>query len=399
MSSPFRSFWMGGFESACHINGAGQRLDMICATQHDVRADEDYALLRSVGIRTAREGLRWHLIDRGRGQYDFSSARPVVDAAERRGIQVVWNLCHYGWPDDVNLFEPAFIRRFARYAAATARLVRDSSDDVPIYSPINEISFFAWAAGEVGYIYPHVHGAGGRVKQQLVRAAIEGMDAIRAVDERARFVHADPLIHVLAPYGRPDLARAAADYREAQFEAWDMLAGGMHPELGGHPRYLDIVGANFYSGNQWVIGGERLHWDVRPQHPRWRPLSAQLQDLHERYGRPIIVAETSHFGSGRAAWLHDVAGEVSRTLELGVAIDGVCLYPIIDRPDWDDPNHWHNSGLWGLVPDHEGRLRRVLCDEYAAALRQHVQPDERTLYASSATASASAAGVSAASAT
>ena len=58
MSSLFRSFWMGGFESACHINFAGQRLDMICATQHDTSASDDYARLRTLGIGSghARHG-------------------------------------------------------------------------------------------------------------------------------------------------------------------------------------------------------------------------------------------------------------------------------------------------------------------------------------------------------
>ena len=49
-------------------------------------------------------------------------------------------------------------------------------------------------------------------------------------------------------------------------------------------------------------------------------------------------------------------------------VQGLCLYPIIDRPSWHDPNHWHNSGLWDLIPDETGRLERVLCEEYAAEL-------------------------------
>ncbi len=36
----FDSFWMGGFEAATHINGAGRRLDMLAATQHDVQVDQ-----------------------------------------------------------------------------------------------------------------------------------------------------------------------------------------------------------------------------------------------------------------------------------------------------------------------------------------------------------------------
>src|SRR5438067_2480301 len=74
----FQSFWMAGFESACHINSKGVRLDMVAATQHDVQADTDYARLRELGLLTARDGLRWHLIDQA-GKYDFSSLTQQVE--------------------------------------------------------------------------------------------------------------------------------------------------------------------------------------------------------------------------------------------------------------------------------------------------------------------------------
>ena len=51
-------------------------------------------------------------------------------------------------------------------------------------------------------------------------------------------------------------------------------------------------------------------------------------------------------------------------------MEGVCIYPIIDRPDWEDPNHWHNSGLWDLRLNEANRLERVLCEEYAYELRR-----------------------------
>jgi UDP-galactopyranose mutase len=55
---------------------------------------------------------------------------------------------------------------------------------------------------------------------------------------------------------------------------------------------------------------------------------------------------------------------------MGVPMEGVCIYPIIDRPDWEDPNHCHNSGLWDLRLNEGNRLERVLCEEYADDLRR-----------------------------
>src|SRR5690242_5984509 len=113
----FQSFWMGGFECSCQINSAGVRLDMTAAVQHDVYAAEDYRLLRETGMRAARDGIRWHLVDRA-GEHHWESWTPMLDAAHREGVQVIWDLCHYGWPDDIDIFSGAFIDRFARFARA-----------------------------------------------------------------------------------------------------------------------------------------------------------------------------------------------------------------------------------------------------------------------------------------
>jgi beta-glucosidase/6-phospho-beta-glucosidase/beta-galactosidase len=367
--SLFQSFWIAGFESACHTNRAGRRLDMLAATQHDREAAGDYALLREFGIRTARDGIRWPLIERA-GRFDFSSLAPMVAATEAHGIQVLWNICHYGWPDDLDIFAPAFVERFARFCGAVARFIADHSDRVPCYTPINEISFLAWAAGDVGYIHPYERGRGTELKRQLVRAAIAGCEAIWAVEPRARIVHVDPLIHVIAPRGRPDLEVAAATQRDGQFESWDMLAGRRHADLGGHPRYLDIIGVNYYHANQWEHPDIRLRWEETPRDERWMPFHQLLVEIYERYRRPLFIAETSHFGAGRATWLAEIVAEVCLARAAGVPLEGICLYPILDRPDWDDLDHWHHSGLWDLVADTQGRLRRVLNEEYAAELRR-----------------------------
>ncbi len=365
----FRSFWLAGFESAYHINRAGVRLDLLAATQHDQQAAQDYALLREQGFRTARDGVRWHLIDRD-GQWDFSSLAPMARAARQQGIQVIWTLCHYGWPDGLDIFSAAFVNRFARYFGAVARFLADQDDAVPWYTPINEISFLSWAVGRHNYIYPFAAGRDEELKQQLVRAVIAGCEAIWDVDRRARFLHVDPLIHVVPPRGRPDLAGAAAEQRASQFEGWDLLAGRRHPELGGAPRYLDVIGLNYYHANQWEHPDLRLRWEDTPRDDRWLPLHRLLAEVHERYRRPLLLGETSHFGVGRAPWLKEIAEEVQRARRQDVPVEGICLYPILDRPDWDDPHHWHHSGLWDLVPDGTGRLRRVLEPTYAAELRR-----------------------------
>src|SRR4051794_37304042 len=59
----FRSFFLGGFECSSHRRRDGRRLDLIAATRHDLLAFEDYQQLSEHGIRTARDGVRWHQVE------------------------------------------------------------------------------------------------------------------------------------------------------------------------------------------------------------------------------------------------------------------------------------------------------------------------------------------------
>jgi len=365
-SSLFKSFWMAGFEAASHINGSRHRLDMIAATQHDRQVDHDYQLVRTFGMFVARESVRWHLIE-NHNQFDFSTVVPFLKAASDHGIQINWTLCHYGWPDDIDLFSPAFITRFARFCGETASFIADHSNAVPIYSMINEVSFITWAICHSDVMYPYAIKGKGRdlqLKKQLVQATIAGCEAIWEVDPRARFVHVDPIIHIIAPPDRPDLAGAAAAARASMFEAWDMLSGRTAPELGGDPKYLDVIGVNYYHSNQWeYLSNDRLHWHLND--PRRMHLHQLLEEVYQRYHSRIIIGETSHVGVGRGTWIKEIADEVGKAISAGVPIEGICLYPVIDRHDWENPNHWHNSGLWDLVQQDDGLLKRVLDEPYA----------------------------------
>ena len=339
----FRSFVQGGFECSTHRRADGRRLDVIAATAHDTKAASDYAALGALGIRTVRDGLRWHRIEAAPGRYDWSSFLPMLRATRTTGTQVIWDVLHYGWPDDVDVFRPHFVTRLAAFAGAAARVVRDETDEPPFYAPVNEISFFAWGGGDAGYLNPFARGRGHELKVQLTRAAIAVMDAIWEVEPRARFVHADPVINVITDPSRPHEYHAAEGHRQAQFQAWDMLSGASWPQLGGSPRHLDIVGVNYYSDNQWIHGGPPIDLG----HPLYKPFRTLLIETFARFGRPILIAETGTEGDRRAAWMSYVADEAQAAMRAGVPLEGICLYPVLDHPGWDDDRYCPN-GLLGM---------------------------------------------------
>ncbi len=349
----FRSFLQGGFECSTHRRAHDRkRVDVVAASHHDVLARHDYAELAKLGILTVRDGLRWHLIEREPGRYDWSSLDGQRAAATSTGTEVIWDLLHYGWPDDIDIWTPAFVTRFAAFAAAAARHIGPAAPgERRFYAPVNEISFLAWGGGDAAYLNPFARERGYELKVQLARASIAAMEAILAVDPAARFVHADPVINVITDPARPHDAPAAEGHRLAQYQAWDMIAGKAWPQIGGREALLDIVGVNFYHNNQWIHGGPPLPYD----HPLSRPLHAILAYAYARYGRPIFIAETGIEGSARPGWLRMILREVQIARSLGVPVEGVCLYPILDHPGWDDDRYCPN-GLLACSADIASRV-------------------------------------------
>jgi hypothetical protein len=377
----FRSFFLAGFECATGYNRHGEWIDQVAATGHDLHVDDDYRRLREVGIFAAREAIRWPLVDLGRGRYDFSTVAPFARASRENGIEVIWDLFHYGYPDGLDPFSDDFTHRFADYCYAAARYLAARTDGTCYFTPVNEPSFFAYSGGERGLFAPHCTGRGWELKVCLARAAILGIDAIRAACPGARIVNADPLCHTIARPDAPDAEREEArDFNDRLvYQSWDMLCGRLLPELGGSREHLDIIGVNYYWTNQWEWRAPLVNGFVPPledDDPRRLSLSDLVLAVWQRYGGDLLISETSHVGEMRPVWLREVARECEALLGRGVPLRGVCLYPILGMPEWHAQNEWTWMGLWDPhyadCPggDPCGCPSRVCCDPMLEALQE-----------------------------
>lgn len=368
--------WIGGFEGADHVNGRGQPLAMARDSGHLDRIDLDYARLRRLGFSEVRESVGWRISEQA-GRFDFDSLHRRAQAAARHGLRIRWTCMHYGVPDDLDLLDPdtdTFVARFAHFCKSVASALVEHASSTSFYTPINEISFLSWAATSTGLIHPHTGDRGrdaGALKRRLVAAALAGRAAIRSVDPDARMMWVEPLVHVTASPERRDLLGDAARRHDAQFEVLDMLTGRLEPALGGSTSCVDLIGVNYYHANQWDHDSDEiLPW--HEAHPRRVPLTRLLNEIFKRYALPLTISETSHVGEGRARWLREVARHARHARLDGVDIEGICLYPVVDRPDWEDGTHWHRSGLWDADPDHPHHppvLSRPYARAYALARR------------------------------
>lgn len=362
--------FLGGFESSEHVNEDGLRLDQIVATGHDVLTEDDYRLCLRLGIAGVRESLRWSRSDTPVG-LDLGDLRRMARIGRQAGVTQIWDLMHFGYPDGLEATAPEFgerlFERIERFAEAAARAIRDETD-APLYvTPVNEISWTAWKGGEVGWMAPFWKGRGAEYKRILVRAAIAAANAVWRVDPSATMVSADPLVrHHVHPAitDREDRARIGDDVlrhnEDILFEAFDLLAGRREPELGGTRRHLGIVGLNYYFANQWLIGyPDTPRQALELGDERLTPLHVLLREVQDRYGGPIFISETGAPIDLRARWVEMLHHETRLALEAGVDLAGICLYPMITAPDWEDRTASLEGGVVDTWRRADGSLTRV----------------------------------------
>ncbi|WP_181369468.1 hypothetical protein [Flavobacterium album] len=358
--SPFRSFFMGGYECADHINRSGDRVNLLKETEHDLRAGEDYDGLANLGIKVVREGICWSAVETAPFVFDFSEVGNRIRLADEKGIQVIWDLCHFGYPDGIYPTHPHFCRRFTALCQAFGEFYHSVSSEPLFVVPINEISFLSWHSGDVRGTVPFAVNCGFDIKYHLCKAALEGIRVLKVVSPDCRIILVEPLICI---HGRPeDDPDHLSNLNGHQFQAMDIIAGRMCPELGGSEEYLDILGFNYYWSSQWEHGTGTLPW------PETELKRARVADLlrmaYLRYKKPIFLSETGHFGEGRAEWIDEITAECVAVLNDNIPLLGACIYPVTDRPDWDDLSSYSNCGIYDL----DLYKNRVLCPDTAAAL-------------------------------
>lgn len=355
----FASFFQAGFECSSHRRRDGVRLDLIRATSHDKHVLRDYRLCKDLGFGTIRDGLRWHLIEKAPGKYDWSSWLPALEAAEAVGLQVIWDLFHYGSPDCIDAGDPDFADRFTDFALAALEVQESVSGRAPLITPLNEINFLSWAVDD-GYFPPFGPGERGWVKRQLVKTATAAARAIKVRWPQSTIVWAEPLIHIAPHNRRRQTVRAAKQNLQGMYEAYDWIMGIGEPELGGDPSLIDLIGLNYYPHNQWYCEGPTIPMG----HHEYRPLADMLVEMGERYRKPIFLSETGAEGSGKPSWLHYVCNEVRDAMGRGADIRGICWYPITAYPGWDNSRHAETGLLSSVLSDGGRHIDERLLEEF-----------------------------------
>src|SRR6266542_1391924 len=157
----YGSFWGGGFDSITPLARLGDRehrLDLVEATEHDRKADEDYGLMARLGIKWAREDIRSYRCEEAPGSYSFDHLEPIAQAARRHGIDVVWSWMHYGCPTFVNPLDETFPDQLVAVGERFLAWLREREMSARAVAPINELSYYTWRVGTLGSWHPFARG-------------------------------------------------------------------------------------------------------------------------------------------------------------------------------------------------------------------------------------------------
>ena len=373
---------MAGFECSDKINCLGNRVDLLSVTDHINQVREDYERLKPFGIKTVREGIRWSIVEKTPYHYNFDAVKMMMDVGNEMKIQQVWDLCHFGYPEDLSPLHPQFTSRFVSLCSAFAHfVVKHYGQKEMVITPINEVSFISWLGGDAAGTTPFCKNEGWNVKYHLSKAFILGIKELKRINPYFKILSTEPLVNMVPTFeATSEEVEKARNAHDNQYQTLDIICGKICQELGGDPSLIDVIGVNYYYNNQWVYKQSEnsyLHWNNEDDDPRWRPLHSLIEEVYQRYQLPILLSETSHSGEDRGKWIRSIATQCQKISEMKIPFLGICLYPIIDRPDWDN-GQWHHSGLWDCFPE-DGISRQINQDYAIALLESQVQMKHNSL--------------------
>ena len=399
--------WAVGIEDTFipQVRSRGRVLDEYELTGHYDLWREDLALAASTGVRSTRYGIPWYRVNPAPGVFDWSWTDAVLDHMVRDlGIHPIVDLMHYGCPLwlEGEFINPAYPERVAEYTRSFVERYRDL---VSSYTPLNEPRINARMCGMNGTWPPYLRGERGYVR--MVMALARGMSltirAIREVQPEARVVQAEAAEALVT--ADPSLSDVLHQQRAQQFLATDLVLGRVDADhelaawiidrgareadlewFRAHPEEVDVFGVNFYpefTRKTLIRAGARV------RRKRGGGTGADLHELlvtyHARYGRPVMVTETSTSAvTRRLAWLEASVDAVRDVRRAAVPVIGYTWWPLFSLVAWryrggskPASTYLVDMGLWDLRATSTGGLNRVrtaVADRFAQLVTEGVPP-------------------------
>ncbi|MGI8509679.1 MAG: family 1 glycosylhydrolase [Gemmatimonadaceae bacterium] len=355
-----------GIENSYPTLRSGSRIDQMDKCGHYARWEEDFALVREMGIKALRYGPAYYRTHPAPNRFDWSTCDDQMHRLRSLGIEVIADLCHFGVPSWLGGFQDAaFPVLFAQYAGAFARRY----PWVRYFTPVHEIFVCASFSALRGWWNECLESERAFVTalRNLCMANELAVEAILAERPDAIIVQGESIEH-FAPEGRA--AQRGADHLNAlKHLSLDLTMG--HELAPGMAAFLNEHGVtsndlSFFRerrgvGQRWLgldyyptcehrvaaSGRQRLN---RRRGVGFRQLAA---DYYNRYRVPLFHCETNRVSRFAVDWLREQWDDVSALRRSGIPVMGFTWYSLTDQIDWQhalrvERNDVHPVGLFDL---------------------------------------------------
>jgi beta-glucosidase/6-phospho-beta-glucosidase/beta-galactosidase len=346
-------------------NGKIKRVDEMEKTDHYRRWEEDFNLLKEIGIQFLRYGTAYYKNHVSPGVYDWEFTDLTFNKLRELNVTPIIDLCHFGLPDWLENFQNEdFPAHFAEYARAFAKRYNEHC----LYTPINEIFITAMFSAQYGWWNERLHSDRAFVTalKNLCKANVLAMHAILAEQPNATFIQSESseYFHAVSPAATP-LSRFL---NRKRFLSLDLTYG--YPINVNMYEYLQENGmtkkefrwfeenqvkARCIMGNDYYVTNEHLvHPDGMTQ------ASGEIfgyyvitKQYYNRYKLPIMHTETNIKMPACNEWLFKQWANVHRLKHDGVPVVGFTWYSLLHQVDWDtalreDAGRVNELGLFDL---------------------------------------------------
>ncbi len=298
-------------------NGELYRQDEVKLIRHDEFLEHDYRLLTQIGMVGVRDAARWYITHPAPHTFDWTWLDQVVAAAEHARLTLYLDLWHYGYPDWMDILSPDAPAHFAEFA----REIAVRYPQLTHWCIANEPSLMVEMAGRLGKWRPFLrrqHNAT-LLRRQICRMIIAASQAVLEVQPDALLILPEPWHSTL---------KRSEDYQAAVI---DTVIGRRDPELGGDPRYVNVIGLNHYRDST-LPPFHQLALNARKRYPEF----------------PLWLTETSGPPRGwqQAEWFWWMLAETRLANAEGAGISVFTWAPTISMYDWVDETKHLANGLW-----------------------------------------------------
>ena len=361
--SPF--LFSTGIENSYPTISTGRRIDQMDKCGHYDRWEEDFQLVRDLGLNALRYGPAYYRTHPAPNRFDWSSADEPMHRLRELGIEVIADLCHFGVPEWLENFQnDAFPAQFARYAGAFARRY----PWVRYFTPVNEIFVCAHFSALRGWWNECAHDDRSFVRalRNMCMAHELAVEAIMRERPDAVIVQAESVEHFHA-MGR-ESQREADHMNEVKFLSLDLTLGrALSPDMtsfltrnGMSPEDLTFfrgtrvpdqrwIGLDYYPTCEYHVastGRRTTNWGGHG----FRHLAAEY---HARYRKPLFHCETNRISRYAVDWLAEQWADIQALRTSGIPVTGFTWFSLTDQIDWQhvlrvEQNDLHPVGLFDL---------------------------------------------------